>query len=765
MAPLLERLTKGILLLDGAMGTMLQMHGFAKQVPETLNLHHPQAIAGIHRAYSDAGSDLILTNTFGASRVKLGKHGLGDRVAEINKAAVSIARKACPESVIVGDLGPLGGSIEPLGSLTFSQALAAYKEQAGLLSGCDVLMFETISDIQELRAGLIAARSAFPGPIISSMTFQDGRTSTGTDVETYVRVAEALGADVIGANCSDGPKGMLATLRQMASCTDKPICVEPNAGMPRVDGSQVTWDCSAEEFARYAKRFADEGAAIIGGCCGTTPAYIHEIADAVKGMRPRLRKLPAKSVLCSRTRTLVVEPTLLAGERINPTNRKGFIAELKAGSMDYVRNQAMQQREEGASLLDINVGVPGTDEAALLAKAVATVQNIVDLPLVIDSASPKAIEAALQGYAGKALVNSVNGTDRSLAEILPLAKRYGASCIVLCLDDSGIPQTAEGRLAIAKRVLERAAKLGIPTADLLFDAVTLTLATDIGNEQLTLETLQGLKRLGLRTVLGISNVSHGLPNRSAINHQFFSKAKRLGLDLAIINPLDTIAQSDTTLHVLMRAKPDYHDLPVEEQLFLAVLYGDKDSIIPLIEKALERLSALAINDILIMALHKVGEKFNAKEYFLPQVLQSAEAMKVAFSRLKAELSKAGGREAGCVLFATVENDIHDIGKNIVIALLESHHYRVIDLGVNVKASRIIKEAAAHKPDLVALSTLMTTTVAEMEQVVDGLRAAGIRVPVIVGGAVITDDFATQIKAAYAKDALAAVERINELIKH
>ncbi|MBW2975174.1 homocysteine S-methyltransferase family protein [Candidatus Woesearchaeota archaeon] len=763
---LLRKMEEKVLVLDGAMGTMLQKEGFTKGCPEELNIKNPELVRKVHKAYADSGSDIIITNTFGASRLKLEKYGLGDKVKEINEAGVKNVREACPGCLVAGGVGPLGEFIEPLGKLSFDDAYSAYKEQISALKEADLLIIETISDIKVLKAALLAAKEVFEGVIISSMTIQEGRTSTGTDVETYVTIAEALGADVIGVNCSDGPDGMYETAKIILANTNKMVCLEPNSGLPKIIEDKTVWDYPIERFSEYAYKFAELGANIIGGCCGTNPSFIKAVAERIKDIKPKKKVVEEKTKLCSRTKTVTVRPTLIVGERINPTNRIDFTNEIKEGKTDYIRNQALQQVEEGASLLDINVGVAGGDESNYLPKAISDVQNVVDAPLVIDTANIDALEAALKRCDGKPLINSVNGSEKSLKQVLPLAKKYGAAVIALCLDDSGIPKTKEKRIEIAKGIIKEAIKYGIRKKDIIVDSLVLTIATNPENENIILDAVKEIKSLGHKTILGVSNISHGLPNRSDVNSKFYTKAHAAGLDLAILNPLDNILQEETDIKIEVKKfkKEDYKNLPVEKQLYNAVLYGDKENINEIIEKGLKELKAMKINDILIDALHEVGDKFNKKEYFLPNVLLSAEAMKRAFSRLKEEIVKEGGKEKGIVLFATVENDIHDLGKNIVIALLESHNYRVIDLGVNVRAGKIISEVKKQKPDIVALSALMTTTVLEMKNVINELRKQGIKVPVIVGGAVVTDDYANEIKAAYGKDALSAVKNINDLIK-
>ncbi len=758
----LASLKQRVLVLDGAMGTMLQQFGFNSGCGEELNLTNPELVKKVHRAYAEAGANIIITNTFGGTKIKLQKYGLGDKTKEINQAAVRLAREACPNCLIAGDLGPLPEFLEPLGKITFQEAYETYREQAEALGDADILIIETMSDLKTLKAALIAARSCFSGPIISSMTLQDGRTSTGTDVETYVTVAEPL-ADIIGLNCSDGPEDMYEAAKIIAGLTNKPICFQPNAGIPRIIEGKAVWDYPTEKFAEYAEKFVQLGTNIVGGCCGTNPEFINTIAQKVKNLTPAARQIQEKTKLCSRTKTLTIAPTLIVGERINPTNRKSFQKELQQKQTHYLRNQALQQVEEGAALLDVNIGVPGLSEEVTLPWTVEILEKVVNVPLVFDSTNPKALELALQQCAGKPLINSVNGSEKSLATILLLGKKYGAAVVALCIDDN-LPQTKAERLQIAQRIILAAEKIDFPKKDLIFDAVVLTKATSPEAAEIVLETVKELKQKGYATILGLSNISHGLPQRSALNAQFYREASQAGLDLAIFNPVDLIQTEEVQIIQHQKQKVD-RSLSLEEQLSQAIIYGDKENITPLIEQALQRLSALEINSHLIQALGIVGEKFKKKEYFLPQVLLSAETMKLAFSRLKSELQKAGQGEKGLVLFATVENDIHDLGKNIVIALLESHNYKVIDLGVNVTTKTIVQEAIKLRPNVIALSALMTTTVSGMEEVVEELKNKSLNIPVIVGGAVVNECYAQQIQAAYGQDALAAVNMIAQLTKN
>ncbi|MBU1704030.1 MAG: dihydropteroate synthase, partial [Nanoarchaeota archaeon] len=650
-----------------------------------------------------------------------------------------------------------------LGDITFDEAYCIFSEQVKGLQEADVIIISTISDIKVLKAAILAAKDNCKLPIISSMTFQGKRTSTGTDVETYTVIADAMGADIIGVNCSEGPEGLLDVVSTIAANTDKPIIVQPNAGMPSMDGQ---YKQTAKDFASFAEKFLALGVNIIGGCCGTTPEHIKAVSQKVKGKSPAVRKYAPKTRLCSRLKTVTIGgKTLVVGERINPTGKKAFQEELNQGKTSYIRDHAIKQVSEGAAFLDINVGVAGGDEKESLPKAVSVVQSLVDSPIVIDTSNFEALELALKKSDGKPLINSVNGGEKSLKAVLPLAKRYGAAIIALALDEEGIPKTAEKRIEIAQRIIDEALKLGVKREDIIVDSLVLTVATNPENETIILDAVKEIKKLGYKTILGVSNISHGLPNRSEINSKFLTKASKAGLDLAILNPTDNILMENTDIEVFKAKKVEIDkDLPIEKRLYLAILYGDQDNIISMVDEGLRSLKAMQINNILVDALSEVGKKFNSQEYFLPQVLGSAEAMKRAFSRLKEEFSKEGGKPRGKVLFATVENDIHDIGKNIVITLLESHNYKVIDLGVNVAKEKIIEAVKNEKPDILCLSALMTTTAIEMEKVIKELRKDGINIPVLLGGAVITEEFTSQIKGKYAKDALSAVKKVNELIQ-
>jgi 5-methyltetrahydrofolate--homocysteine methyltransferase len=762
---ILEQLKEKILLLDGGMGTELQKKGFVKGCPDELNIKDPAIVKAVHKSYADAGADIIITNTFGANRIKLKEYNLQGKVKEINEAAVKLVRSACPGCLVAGDIAPLGAYLEPLGKITFDEAYAAYAEQVKALSGADLLIIETIADIKVLKAALIAAKENSSLPVIVSMTFDKDRSVTGTDIETYVEIADSLGADIIGTNCTAGPVEHLEIVKEIAKHTSKPILTEPNAGLPKLVDGKTVFPVGPSEFASYSEKFINAGANLIGGCCGTTPEHIKELAEALKNKKPKKREVKPKTKLCSRLKSVTVgEEILVVGERINPTNKEDFSAELKAGKTNYARKQALAQVSEGASFLDINVGLPGTDEVINLKKTVDAVQNIVDVPLVLDTSNALALEEALKVCAGKPLINSVYGSEKSINSVLPLAKKYGACILVLTLE-KGLPKSIEERITIAKKIINKALELGIRKQDIIVDCVVTTIATHPENEGIIIDSVKEIKKLGYKTILGISNISYGLPDRSSINSKFFTKAAKAGLDLAILNPLDKKFQEDTEIKIKkVEVHVDYEGLSIEKQLHNAILYGDKDNISDIVKEGLKKLKPFEVNDILIDALTEVGEKFDKKEFFLPQVLLSAEAMKVAFNVLKKGIEKGKGHSAGVVILATVENDIHDIGKNIVKAVFESHNLTVIDLGKDVTAAKIVSEAKKHNAKLIGLSALMTTTAPEMEKVIKALNDAGLNIPVLAGGAVITADYAGKIKAHYADDAIKAAKKALELIK-
>lgn len=798
--PFLQAIAERVLVLDGAMGTMLQARGLRPgQSPEELNLTLPEVVAGVHREYLDAGADIIVTNTFGGSRAKLEHYGLQDRVAEINARAVAIAREVCGDrAYVAASIGPTGQFVEPVGDVSFDEMAAIFREQARALvdAGADSITLETFLDIKEIRAAVIAIREISSDiPVIAQLTFDnEGRTVLGTSPEAAAVTLEAAGADIVGSNCGLGPDGICDVMAAMRRVTRLPLISQANAGLPALVDGVTVFPGTPDDMTAFHDRLLDLNVRIIGGCCGTTPAHIRAIREALSLRDQSVRDCgPAEGVTFLSSRTTVVAmgaglPAAIIGERINPTGKKGFAQELREGKVSYIRREALEQTARGAVLLDVNVGTPGIDEPAAMERAVVTVATAVGAPLVLDSSDPAALERGLKAADGKVLLNSVNGEAKSMERVLPLARKYGAAVIGLALDETGIPETAEGRLAVAERIVEAAGKAGIRRPDVVIDCLTLTVSAEQKRAMETLRAVRLVKeRLGCPTVLGVSNISFGLPRRPLISSAFFAMALAAGLDAAIVNPKEEemMAAWHSSM-VLLNRDPNaaayiaaYAGVapPVAEQsapgglpdirqrLARAVITGDGEGIVSLVEEALSQgLEPLQVsNEGLLPGLEEVGRRFEKNQVFLPQVMQSAEAMQAAFARLKQDM--AGEAETkGTILMATVEGDIHDIGKNIVCTLLENHGFRVVDLGKNVPADRIVAEAERNGADAVGLSALMTTTMTEMENVLAGLRAAGIRTFTMVGGAVVTQEYADRIGAdLYARDAMEAVARIKALL--
>jgi 5-methyltetrahydrofolate--homocysteine methyltransferase len=800
--PILQALRERVLVLDGAMGTMLQERGLRPgQSPEEMNLTMPEVVAGIHREYLAAGADIIVTNSFGGNRAKLAHYGLEDRIGEINAAAVAIARAAGGDTAYVGaSIGPTGSFVEPVGDLSFDEMAALFREQAGHLieAGADFITFETFLDIKEIRAGIIAVREIAPRiPIVAQLTFDDkGRTVLGTPPEAAAITLEAVGADIVGSNCGLGIEGIYEILAAMRSVTRLPLISQANAGLARLKDGKTFFPGTPEEMTAYHERLLQLGVRIIGGCCGTTPTHIRAMQEALAGLDlspPDVAPPRGITFLSSRGSHLAVgggRPVAIIGERINPTGKKGFAAELSEGKVSYIRREAMEQTAAGAHLLDVNVGAPGIDEPAAMERAVFCVTGAVAAPLVLDSSNPDALERGLKAADGKVLVNSVSGEEKSQQRVLPLIKKYGAAVIGLTLDEGGIPETGTGRADVAGKILAAVERAGIPADNLVIDSLTLTVSAE---QKRALETLAAIRlvkaRYGLNTVLGVSNISFGLPRRPLISSAFFAMAMEAGLDAAIINPkegamMDVYRSAMVLLNRDVKAEAyieAYKDTaaaaaaagPAQEQqldtrgrLTAAIINGDGENIVSLVEEALrEGLTHLEIsNEALVPGLEEVGRRFEKNIFFLPQVMSSADTMKAAFARLKQEMKGASLASKGRILMATVEGDIHDIGKNIVCTLLENHGFEVIDLGKNVPAERIVAAALENQVDAVGLSALMTTTITEMENVIRKLKDAGIKTFTMVGGAVVTQEYADEIGAdLYAGNALEAVARIKKLM--
>jgi len=802
-----DALKRRVLVMDGAMGTMLQSSGLRPGgCPEELNVSRPDVVREVHRAYAEAGADIIETNTFGCNRIKLKEYGLEKRVEELNIAGMRLARKAAQgikgrarPPFIAGCIGPIGKFLEPLGEMSFDDAVSIFKEQARALmkGGADLFSIETMMDLKEIKAAVIAVREVTDRPIMAMMTFEQSiRTVLGTPPESAAIVLGGLGVDVVGTNCGLGAQGVFEVLKKMSSVTIRPLISEANAGIPVLKDGVSIFPSSPQDHIKYLSESIALGVRVIGGCCGTTPEHIKAVKNAIHSSGIDLKvltrpKVAMQTKLASRTRWLVLgypAPPAIIGERINPTGKKDFQAELAEGKTSYIKEQAQAQQKAGAAALDINVGAPGIDEPSAMKKAVFAANSSCALPLLIDSPDPRALEEGLKAVDGRALVNSVSGEKKRLSTVLPLVKKYGASCIALLLDEKGIPPSSSGRLAIARRILKEAKALRIPAEDIVFDALTLTVSVDEKAPSVTLETVRGLKELGYVTILGVSNVSFGLPRRPLINSAFLAMAAGAGLDAAIINPLeenmmgvmsasallsgrDPRAESYIRKNAVKAPGKDYQpeSAPsgnIMDRISRAVINGEEEKILSLVEEAFGKgCNALQVsNDGLVPGMAEVGRRFKANEIFLPQVMLSAETMKKAFERLKAEMKGGEGPVSGRILMATVEGDIHDIGKNILVALLENHGFEVIDLGKSVPADRIVEEARKRSVDLVGLSALMTTTMTEMKRVIGKLKEAGIKTLVAVGGAVVNKDYAREIGAdIYAKDAMDAVRQITRLL--
>lgn len=772
-------LEKNFVILDGGLGTMIQASGIESgHNPEILNITHPEIIIDIHRQYVKSGSDIFCTNTFGANSYKL--KGSGYSVDEIIKAGVANAKKAANGKALVAlDLGPIGQLLEPTGTLTFEDAYNCYKEMIIAGSEADLIAIETMTDIYEVKAAVLAAKENSDKPIFCTMTFEEsGRTFTGVSVECMATVLQGLGVDALGVNCSLGPDALYPVAEKLVKLTGLPVIMKPNAGLP--DPVTNKFNVGADEFAESAAELAKLGVKIFGGCCGTTPAHIKALKEKLSQIEWKKPEYTPVAAVCSGTRYVDISQPRVIGERINPTGKKLFKEALLNNDINYILNQAIEQVKAGADILDVNVGLPSIDEKAMMVSAVKAVQSVTDAPLQLDSTIPEVLEAGLRIYNGKPIVNSVNGEDESLDAILPLVKKYGAAVVGLTLDKNGIPKTAQGRFEIAEKILKRALAIGIPKEDVYIDCLTLTASAE---QEGVMETLGALKRvkeeLGLKTVLGVSNISFGLPNRELITRTFLTMALQNGLDLPIINPnvesiigavraykllasidknsvefINCYGQnaSQTVATITDKKAPD---------IFYALENGLKDEGVRAVESLLPTTEPMEIiNNYLIPALDKAGEKFEKGQIFLPQLILTAGVAQACFETLKSSLSSSEEKPVskGEIVLATVKGDIHDIGKNIVKVLLESYGYKVIDLGKDVDKRDIVDAAKKHKVKLVGLSALMTTTLGAMEETIALLNLEYPECKTVVGGAVLTADFAQKINADfYAKDAKETVD--------
>lgn len=758
------------------MGTMLQSAGLKRgESPETLNITNKQLIIDIHRQYADAGCDIIKTNTFGANRVKL----TGYPVKEIVAAAINNAREAAGNKLVALDVGPTGKLMEPYGELSFDEACEVFSEvmREGEKNGADIVLIETMSDTYELKAAVVAAKESTSLPVYATVTFDEsGRLLTGADVPTVVTLLEGLGVDALGFNCGIGPKQMKKLLSECRKYTSLPVIINPNAGIPRVANNVACFDVGADEFAQDMRQLALSGASVLGGCCGTTPEHIARMIEETRDICPPETETVNKTLVSSYCGFVEIgRAPVIIGERINPTGKKLLKQALREGDLDYIASEGIKQAECGAHILDVNVGLPEINEQEMLATAVCELQRVTRLPLQIDSSNPGAIERALRLYNGKALVNSVNGKKESMEAIFPIVKKYGAVVVALTLDENGIPATPEGRLEIARKIIAGAEKYGIDKKNIIVDTLTMTVSSNNQEAEITLEALALIKKeLGVKTVLGVSNVSFGLPSRDTITSAFFIMAMQKGLDAAIINPCSkSVMNAYYSFNALkghdencgkyiseMSEQAQDEITNGEETLGNIIIKGLKDKAYSAAKRQLESTKPLdVINNYLVPALDVVGSGFEKGTLFLPQLLMSARAAQVAFEAVGEHMRKNGiaMEKKEKIIIATVEGDIHDIGKNIVTVLLENYGYDVIDLGKDVKPGTIVAKVKENDVRLIALSALMTTTVASMEKTIRMLRDQTHRCRIMVGGAVLTEEYAKMIGADfYAKDATGAV---------
>ncbi len=782
-------LKENIVRLDGGMGTLLQAEGLAPgEHPERWNLSHPAAVTAIHKAYFEAGSHVVSTNTFGANRLKFEAAELERIIA----AAVDNARTAQKTAAVSHptfvalDVGPTGRLLKPLGDLDFEEAVEVFAAtiRLGVQYGVDAILIETMNDAYETKAAVLAAKENSTLPVLVSNAYgEDGKLMTGATPAAMVALLEGLGVDAIGANCSLGPRQLCGVVQELLDTASVPVLLKPNAGLPRVENGRTLFDVDAEAFADEVTELMASGVRVVGGCCGTTPAYIRALTRSSAHLTPVPVTQKHRTAVSSYTHAVCFgDDPLLIGERINPTGKKRFKQALLEGDMEYILDEGVRQHQAGAHILDVNVGLPGIDERGMLTEAVCRLQEVCDLPLQIDTADPVAMESALRLYNGKPLINSVNGKAESMAAVFPLAKKYGGVIIALTLDEEGIPATAAGRIAIAEKILKTAEGYGIDKKDIVFDTLTMTVSADPGAAKTTLSALRYIREvLGCHTSLGVSNVSFGLPNREAVNSAFFTLALENGLSAAIMNPhsveikkayytyrtlsgldqncADYIRVADTFATAVADAKGVTAATVEGSPLQQAVVQGLRDRAASLTREMLTTTPPMDIIDReIIPALNRVGEGFEKKTLFLPQLLTAAEAASAAAGVVKEAMSQGGKAPAkGTFVLATVQGDIHDIGKNIVGLLLENYGFEVIDLGRDVAPERVLEAVRAHHAPLVGLSALMTTTVPAMERTIALLREQAPACKVIVGGAVLTPEYARQIGAdGYGKDAMETV---------
>ena len=794
---------KRVILFDGGMGTMLQEMGLLPgEVPERWNILYPERIKSVHRKYIEAGSTVITANTFGGCRIKFPSDG--DITSEdVIAAGIRLVREAIAEAAADGiagerfaalDMGPTGHLLKPLGDLDFEDVVAAYTEMAkvGEKAGADLIIIETMNDSLETKAAILGAKEGSSLPIVVTNVYDaTGRTMTGADPAAMIALAEGMGVSAVGMNCGLGPDSMLKLMTAFAENASVPVVVNPNAGIPRTENGSTVFDVTPAEFADYMREIVLAGASAVGGCCGTTPEHIRLTTEAVKDIVPRPVTDKGKCVVSSATHAVEIGDTpILIGERINPTGKAKLKAAQRENNMTYILGEAVAQAEKGVHILDVNTGLPEIDEVKMLSSSVAEIQGVTDLPLQIDTSDPEAMAAAMRIYNGKPMVNSVNGKRESMEAVLPLVKKYGGVVIALTLDESGIPETAEGRLAVARRIVEYAENLGMSRKNIIADPLAMAVSSDPRAAKVTLDSIELIRReLGIGVSLGVSNVSFGLPAREVVTASFFTMALARGLGAAIMNPHSTemmkAYRSFLALSGMDEGFANYisfaEGLPKPgdmqtvsktstgisanaEGLGGAIIKGMRELAGTLAAESLGARSPLdVINEEIIPALDEVGKGFEKGTVFLPQLLMSAEAATAAFAEAKARIPKNEGDNKGTVVIATVKGDIHDIGKNIVRVLLENYGYNVIDLGKDVPPEKVVEAAKENGAGLVGLSALMTTTVPAMAETVKQLRDSGSVAKIVVGGAVLTQEYADMVGAdKYAKDAMDAVRYAAEV---
>lgn len=779
-----DLLGKRIVFFDGAMGSMLQKNGLkAGELPEIMNITQGDVIKNIHLNYLDAGCDLITTNTLGANRIKLCQSGYC--VEEIINAAIKNAKKAISlcggkERFIAFDIGPTGKLLEPLGDLSFDDAYSSFSQAAVIAekSGADLAIIETMTDTYEMKAAVLAVKENTSLPVFATFSFDiNGRLLTGGDIECAVALLEGLGVDALGINCGNGPDKMIEFLEKLSKLCSLPIIVQPNAGIPKVECGNTVFDVDAEEFANDMLIMAQKGAHILGGCCGTTPEHIKRMIELCSDIEPAEIIEKDITIVSSYANACKIGPSpVIIGERINPTGKKLFKEALRKNNFEYILDQGLAQADDGAHILDVNVGLPDIDENVAMQNAITSLQSLVKLPLQIDTSDTAVMEAALRVYNGKALINSVNGKMCEMKKIFPLVKKYGGVVVGLTLDENGIPETPEGRLEIARKIINTAEEYGINKKNIIIDALTLAVSSSPDAAKVTLQSLALIKKtLGVKTVLGVSNVSFGLPSRDVLNSTFFSLALYNGLDACIINPgssmmmnvyyafkalLGLDEQCGEYIRKLSAQGSPYTETKRRQTLFDSILGGMAESACELTIKELQRRPPQDIvESILVPALDEVGKGFDNKTLFLPQLMKCAQAAQSAFAVINENLAKNGCKQKnkGRIVIATVKGDIHDIGKNIVKVMLENYGYEVIDLGRDTDSELIAKTVENEGIRLLGLSALMTTTVPSMEQTIKLIRDRGLDCKIMVGGAVMTPEYAKKIKADfYAKDAMAGV---------